>query len=69
MLKRAEHVASKEVAEPDQIPRDPENQKLGVSSPHLSIHDFDLMRTLGTGEGNHAAKPHPLNKAVTYMNL
>jgi protein kinase A len=49
LLKKAEHVASKEVTPAEEIPKDPQTQKLGVSSPHLSIHDFDLMRTLGTG--------------------
>ncbi|KPI42618.1 cAMP-dependent protein kinase catalytic subunit PRKX [Cyphellophora attinorum] len=49
LLKKAEHVASKEVTPAEEIPKDPQTQKLGVSSPHLSIHDFELMRTLGTG--------------------
>lgn len=51
MLKRADLVTNnKEIKPAEEIPQDPQTQKLGLSSPHLSVHDFELMRTLGTGE-------------------
>jgi hypothetical protein len=49
VLKHAE-VNSREVLPPEEISKDPENKQLGVSSSHLKVSDFELMRTLGTGE-------------------
>lgn len=37
------------VLPPDEIQRDPRNKELGGSSKGLSVRDFDLVRTLGTG--------------------
>lgn len=37
------------VLPPDQIQRDPRNKELGGSSKALSLRDFELVRTLGTG--------------------
>ena len=34
---------------PDEIAQDPRNKELGRSSRSLSVHDFELVRTLGTG--------------------
>lgn len=50
MLKNAENVQNKEIVPAEEIPHDPDFKKLGVSSQHLTVHDFDLMRTLGTGQ-------------------
>lgn len=50
MVKNAETVQNKEIVPAEEIPSDPDFRKLGTSSQHLSVHDFDLMRTLGTGE-------------------
>ena len=49
ILKHAEAVENKEVLPQEQIAQDPVNKKLGQSSNHLTVHDFELMRTLGTG--------------------
>jgi hypothetical protein len=49
ILKHAEAVQNKEVLPHDQIAADPVNKKLGTSSQHLKVEDFELMRTLGTG--------------------
>ena len=35
--------------EPDEIAQDPRNKELGASSKGLSVRDFELVRTLGTG--------------------
>lgn len=48
ILKHADS-KNKEVLSPDQITQDPEHKKLGLSSDHLKVTDFELMRTLGTG--------------------
>ena len=37
------------VLPPDEIQKDPRNKELGVSSKSLSLRDFELVRTLGTG--------------------
>ena len=50
MLKHAENVQNKEIIPAEQIPKDPDFKKLGASSQHLTVDDFELMRTLGTGE-------------------
>ncbi len=34
---------------PEEIQEDPRNKHLGQSSRGLGVHDFDLIRTLGTG--------------------
>jgi protein kinase A len=34
---------------PDEIAQDPRNKELGGSSKGLSVRDFELVRTLGTG--------------------
>ena len=34
---------------PDEVQQDPRNKALGKSSKGLSVKDFDLVRTLGTG--------------------
>jgi len=34
---------------PAEVAQDPRNKSLGGSSKNLSVHDFDLVRTLGTG--------------------
>lgn len=50
VLKNADSVQNKEIVPAEEIPKDPDFAKLGVSSQHLTVHDFELMRTLGTGE-------------------
>jgi protein kinase A len=35
---------------PDEVQQDPRNKELGRSSSGLSLEDFELVRTLGTGE-------------------
>jgi hypothetical protein len=35
---------------PDEVQQDPRNKELGRSSRALTVKDFDLMRTLGTGK-------------------
>lgn len=37
------------VLPPDEIQQNPRNKELGGSSKGLSVRDFDLVRTLGTG--------------------
>jgi protein kinase A len=37
------------VLPPEQIQQDPRNKELGGSSKYLSVRDFELVRTLGTG--------------------
>jgi protein kinase A len=37
------------VLPPDKIQQDPRNKELGGSSKGLSVRDFELVRTLGTG--------------------
>jgi protein kinase A len=37
------------VLPPDEIQQDPRNKELGGSSKGLSVRDFELVRTLGTG--------------------
>jgi protein kinase A len=37
------------VLPPDKIQQDPRNKELGGSSKALSVRDFELVRTLGTG--------------------
>ena len=49
ILKHAQAGENREVLPQEQIAMDPVNKKLGQSSQHLTIHDFELMRTLGTG--------------------
>jgi protein kinase A len=34
---------------PSEVQQDPRNKELGRSSKGLSVHDFELVRTLGTG--------------------
>ncbi len=34
---------------PDEVAQSPENKKLGKQSKTLSVKDFELVRTLGTG--------------------
>lgn len=34
---------------PRLIAEDPKNKKLGMSSKHLRLQDFELLKTLGTG--------------------
>jgi len=34
---------------PEEVQQDPRNKDLGRSSRALSVHDFELVRTLGTG--------------------
>jgi hypothetical protein len=34
---------------PEEIQQDPRNKELGGASTGLSVHDFELVRTLGTG--------------------
>ena len=34
---------------PEEVQQDPRNKELGKSSRGLSVEDFDLVRTLGTG--------------------
>lgn len=34
---------------PDEVQQDPRNKELGRSSRGLSVRDFELVRTLGTG--------------------
>lgn len=50
VLKHAENVQNKEIIPAEHIPKDPDFRKLGASSQYLTVNDFDLMRTLGTGE-------------------
>jgi len=38
---------------PEEIKTDPRHKKLGGSSRGLSVHDFDLIKTLGTGACAH----------------
>jgi hypothetical protein len=49
ILKHVEAVEKKEVLPQEQISLDPGHKKLGRSSQHLRVSDFELMRTLGTG--------------------
>ena len=35
---------------PEEVQQDPRNKELGRSSSGLSVDDFELVRTLGTGE-------------------
>lgn len=35
---------------PEEVQQDPRNKDLGRSSRGLSVDDFELVRTLGTGE-------------------
>ena len=37
---------------PEQVQKDPRNKELGRSSRGLSVEDFELVRTLGTGAFN-----------------
>ena len=37
------------VLPPDEIQQDPRNKELGGSSKGLTVRDFELVRTLGTG--------------------
>lgn len=38
-----------QVMSPEEVSKPPEEKKLGQSSPTLKLSDFELMRTLGTG--------------------
>lgn len=38
------------VLPPDEIQQNPRNKELGASSRTLSVRDFELVRTLGTGK-------------------
>jgi protein kinase A len=46
----AEYRECGDICEPKQIASDPRNKQLGCSSRSLRVQDFDLMKTLGTGE-------------------
>lgn len=52
VIKHIDAVRQKEVLAAEQISEDPVNKQLGLSSQHLRLTDFELMRTLGTGTLN-----------------
>ena len=45
----AQFSSEQSVLPPDEIQQDPRNKELGGSSKGLSVRDFELVRTLGTG--------------------
>ncbi|KAI1626747.1 non-specific serine/threonine protein kinase [Exophiala viscosa] len=49
VLKNAAAHSEREVMPPEQVSQDPAKKQLGQPSRHLSVRDFELMRTLGTG--------------------
>ena len=67
ILKHVEAVENKEVLPQEQIALDPANKKLGHSSPHLRLSDFELMRTLGTGTDKSPHKYAPKLTKTRYI--
>lgn len=45
----AKFSSDQKVLPPEKIQQDPRNKELGCSSKALSVRDFELVRTLGTG--------------------
>lgn len=45
-----EYRRNSEVLAPEEVAEDPANKKLGASSQQLRLDDFELMKTLGTGQ-------------------
>ncbi|TGO68354.1 hypothetical protein BOTNAR_0026g00410 [Botryotinia narcissicola] len=43
------HFKDQQILPPDEIQQNPRNEGLGASSRNLSVRDFELVRTLGTG--------------------
>ena len=42
---------------PNSIAKDPRNKELGCASRQLKVNDFELVKTLGTGESIHIMYP------------
>lgn len=45
-----QHVAQAPILNPSEITENPEEKKLGFSARNLTINDFVLLKTLGTGK-------------------
>jgi len=45
----AHYAEQHEILAPEEVQQDPRNKDLGRSSRGLNVHDFNLIRTLGTG--------------------
>lgn len=43
------HFKEQQISPPGEIQQNPRNEGLGASSRNLSVRDFELVRTLGTG--------------------
>jgi len=50
VVKHVEASQRREVEPPESYTKDPKEKELGISAKHLKFSDFELMKTLGTGQ-------------------